>query len=396
MKLSKIFCAFAYAFAAAATLVFLGCKDKKNDGGSLNSEEIQEVSEKSSDHKWYYFSDGSYTETDLPQRSPILSLKPWTESLRICDGNVTSSGKGLLLVNHFGVLLFDKDGEPRLIQDSALFSGTTAGNLVFEDGVPFFTLAKNSFFNKNAASSSSSSEKNESETSHVIRLSLENSMFFPVITYGDLKIAQNAEVSGTYFDGNEWFSSIKSSENGRTDFRYIKWKPNGDLSTLSPSTKNGKIEISEISKDEYRKNLSPKNFSKAPSRLKTLLSSIPADFDFSVSLRKEAGVSPEYFSAGAQNKNSKSENEANAILTPDWICAVFGDGTVYFSGSLKERTLLNNGKTVAFRLPKLPSEYVYGDFCISGDYLAVAWEETDFYKTGRSGFLVVNMAKIFY
>lgn len=394
MKSSKFFCAFA--FAAAATIAFSGCKDKNNAVGTLDSAKIQEVSEKSSDHKWYYFSDGSYTETYLPQRSPILSLKPWTESLRICDGNVTSSGKGILLVNHFGVLLFDGSGEPRLIQDSALFSGTTAGNLVFEDGAPFFTLAKNSFFNKNAASSSSLSEKNESETSHVIRLSLENSMFFPVITYGDLKIGQNAEVSGTYFDGNEWFSSIKSSENGRTDFRYIKWKPNGELSTLSPATKNGKIEISEISKDEYRKNLSPKNFSKAPARLKTLLSSIPADFDFSVSLRKDGGASPEYFSSGAQNKNSENANEANAILTPDWICAVFGDGTVYFSGSLKGRTLLNKGKTVAFRLPKLPSEYVYGDFCISGDYLAVAWEETDFYKTGRSGFLVVNMAEIFY
>lgn len=393
MKLSKIFCAFAYAVAAAATLFFAGCKDKKN-AGTASEANIQDFSEKSSDHKWYYFSEGSYTETDLPQRSPILSLKPWTESLRICDGNVTSSGKGILLVNHFGVLLFDGNGEPRLIQDSALFSGTTAGNLVFENGVPFFTLAKNSFFNKNAASSS---DKNESETSHVIRLSLENSMFFPVITYGDLKIAQNAEVSGTYFDGNEWFSSIKSSENGRTDFRYIKWKPNGELSTLSPATKNGKVAISEISKDEYRKNLSPKNFSKAPERLKTLLSSIPADFDFSVSLRKDGGASPEYFSSGAQSKNSgENANEANAILTPDWICAVFGDGTVYFSGSLKGRTLLNNGKTVAFRLPKLPSEYVYGDFCISGDYLAVAWEETDFYKTGRSGFLVVNMAEIFY
>lgn len=393
MKLSKIFCAFTYAFAATATLFFAGCKDKK-DAGTAFEANIQEFSEKSSDHKWYYFSDGSYTETDLPQRSPILSLKPWTESFRICDGNVTSSGKGLLLVNHFGVLLFDGNGEPRLIQDSALFSGTTAGNLVFENGVPFFTLAKNSFFNKNAASSS---EKNESETSHVIRLSLENSMFFPVITYGDLKIAQNAEVSGTYFDGNEWFSSIKSSENGRTDFRYIKWKPNGELSTLSPATKSGKVAISEISKDEYRKNLSPKNFSKAPERLKTLLSSIPADFDFSVSLRKDGGASPEYFSGSAQSKNGgENANEANAILTPDWICAVFGDGTVYFSGSLKGRTLLNNGKTVAFRLPKLPSEYVYGDFCISGDYLAVAWEETDFYKTGRSGFLVVNMAEIFY
>ncbi len=392
MELSKIFCKFAYAFAAASMIAFSGCKDKKNAAESLDSAKIQEFSEKSSDHKWYYFSDGSYNETDLPQRSPILSLKPWTESLRICDGNVTSSGKGLLLVNHFGVLLFDGNGEPRLIQDSELFSGTTAGNLVFENGVPFFTLAKNSFFNKKAASSS---DKNESETSHVIRLSLENSMFFPVITYGDLKIAQNAEVSGTYFDGNEWFSSIKSSENGRTDFRYIKWKPNGELSTLSPATKNGKVAISEISKDEYRKNLSPKNFSKAPERLKTLLSSIPADFDFSVSLRKDGGASPEYFSSGAQSKNENA-NEANAILTPDWICSVFGDGTVYFSGSLKGKTLLNNGKTVAFRLPKLPPEYVYGDFCISGDYLAVAWEETDFYKTGRSGFLVVNMAEIFY
>lgn len=386
MKLSNFFCILA------AALAFSGCKDKKNTGSDSANTNFKEVAAKSSDHKWYYFSENSYTEVDLPQHSPILSLKPWTESLRICDGNVAQSEKGLLLVNHFGVLLFDNGGEPKVIQDSALFSNTTAGNLVFENSVPFFALAKNSFFNKNAASSDS-----KSETSHVVKLSLENSMFFPVITYGDLKIGSNAEVSGTYFDGNEWFSSIKSSENGRTGFKYIKWKPNGDLSVLPPSTKNGKISISEISKDEYRKNLSPKTFSKAPERLKKLLSSIPADFDFSVALKKAGGASPEYFYGGDQNKNSVgNENEANAILTPDWICAVFGDGTAYFSGSLKGKTLLNSGKTIAFRLPKLPSEYVYGNFCISGDYLAVAWEETDFYKTGRSGFLVVDMAKIFY
>lgn len=386
MKLSNFFCILA------AALAFSSCKDKKNTGATSADTDFKEVAAKSSDHKWYYFSENSYTEVDLPQHSPILSLKPWTESLRICDGNVAQSEKGLLLVNHFGVLLFDNGGEPKVIQDSALFSDTTAGNLVFENSVPFFALAKNSFFNKNASSSDS-----KSETSHVVKLSLENSMFFPVITYGDLKIGNNAEVSGTYFDGNEWFSSIKSSENGRTDFKYIKWKPNGELSVLPPSTKSGKISISEISKDEYRKNLSPKTFSKAPERLKKLLSSIPADFDFSVALKKAGGASPEYFYGGNQNKNSgENANEANAILTPDWICAVFGDGTAYFSGSLKGRTLLNSGKTIAFRLPKLPSEYVYGNFCISGDYLAVAWEETDFYKTGRSGFLVVDMAKIFY
>lgn len=393
MKLSKIL------FAFAAATIFCGCEDKKNSG--KNPEQAVEIEEKSSDHKWYYFSSGSYVETDLPEHSPILSLKPWTESLRICDGNVDSLGKGILLVNHFGVLLFENSDEPKLIQDSALFSTSTAGNLVFENDVPFFTLSKNSLFNKNLSETNPDSVKNQEE-SHVVRLSLENSMFFPCVTYSDLKIEYNAEVSGTYFDGKNWFSSIKINGKGKTDFRYIKWSSNGSLASLSPAPSPEKITISEISKDEYRKINAPKNFSSAPSRLKNLLSSIPADFDFLLSLHRNGGASPEYFFGGSSPDGKTAENvnddgaEANAILTPEWICAIFGDGTAYFSGSLKGRTLLNNGKTVAFRLPKLPKEYVYGDFCISGDYLAVSWEENDFYKTGRSGFLVVNMAEIFY
>lgn len=393
MKLSRFICLLAIAF------IFSGCGNKK--ASEQKSEDTVEIQEKSSEHKWFYFSNGSYIETDLPQHSPILSLKPWTESLRICDGNVDSAGKGILLVNHFGVLLFENSAEPKLIQDSALFSNSTAGNLVFENNVPFFTLSKNSLFNKNLNEKNPDSVKNQEET-HVVRLSLENSMFFPCVTYQDLKIEDSAEVSGTYFDGKNWFSSIKINGKGKTDFRYIKWAANENLASLSPAPNPGKITISEISKDEYRKINTPKNFSNAPARLKNLLSSIPADFDFLLSLHRNGGSSPEYFFGGSSPDSKTAENvnddgaEANAILTPEWICAVFGDGTAYFSGSLKGRTLLNNGKTVAFRLPKLPKEYVYGDFCISGDYLAVSWEENDFYKTGRSGFLVVNMAEIFY
>ena len=393
MKLSRFICLLAIAF------IFSGCGNKK--ASEQKSEDAVEIQEKSSEHKWFYFSNGSYIETDLPQHSPILSLKPWTESLRICDGSVDSAGKGILLVNHFGVLLFENSAEPKLIQDSALFSSSTAGNLVFENNVPFFTLSKNSLFNKNLNEKNPDSVKNQEET-HVVRLSLENSMFFPCVTYQDLKIEDSAEVSGTYFDGKNWFSSIKINGKGKTDFRYIKWAANENLASLSPAPNPGKITISEISKDEYRKINAPKNFSNAPARLKNLLSSIPADFDFLLSLHRNGGSSPEYFFGGSSPDRKTAENinddgaEANAILTPEWICAVFGDGTAYFSGSLKGRTLLNNGKTVAFRLPKLPKEYVYGDFCISGDYLAVSWEENDFYKTGRSGFLVVNMAEIFY
>lgn len=391
MKLPRFIC-----LAAIASILF-GCGNKK--APEKKSGETVEIQEKSSDHKWFYFSNGSYIETDLPQHSPILSLKPWTESLRICDGNVDSTGKGLLLVNHFGVLIFENSWEPRLVQDYALFSDSTAGNLVFENDTPFFTLSKNPLFNKNINGPASASSAQKQDESHVVRLSLENSMFFPCVTYQDLKIEDNAEVSGTYFDGKNWFSSIKINGKGKTDFRYIKWSANSDLALLSPSSNPGKITISEITKDEYRKTSSPKDISSSPARLKNLLSSIPKNFDFLVSLHRNGGASPEYFFGGSSfsDKNQNDDGaEANAILTPDWICAVFGDGTAYFCGALKGRPLINNGKTVAFRLPKLPKEYVYGDFCISGDYLAVSWEENDFYKTGRSGFLVVNMADIFY
>lgn len=392
MKLSKIICILS------AALVLCGCGNKKKPKAIEQAKpQVQiEVEQKSSDHKWFYFSAGSYIETDLPQHSPILSLKPWTESLRICDGNVDLNGKGFLLVNHFGVLVFENSAEPKLVQDSALFSDSTAGNLVFENNVPFFTLSKNSLFNSNLKNQNPENPKNQDDESHIVRLSLENSMFFPCVTYSDLKIEDNAEVSGTYFDGKNWFSSIKIDGKGKTDFRYIKWSANSDLVSLSPKSDSGKITISEISRDEYRNVNSPKDFSLAPERLKTLLSSLPPDFDFLLSLHRNGGVSPDYFYGGNQAQDSQDAADANAILTPEWICAIFGDGTAYFSGSLKGRSLINNGKTVAFRLPKLPKEYVYGDFCISGDFLAVSWEENDFYKTGRSGFLVVNMAEIFY
>lgn len=396
MKISK------FVLIVSAALVLCGCKDKKKViERAKNPAQVQiEVEQKSSDHKWFYFSGNSYVETDLPQHSPILSLKPWTESLRICDGNVDLAGKGILLVNHFGVLLFEDSDEPKLIQDSALFSDSTAGNLVFENNVPFFTLSRNSLFNKNVKNSQNQNPDSDSsksdEKNHIIRLSLENSMFFPCVTYSDLEIQENEEVSGTYFDGKNWFSSIKLSEKGKTDFRYIKWSANSELASLSPKSDSGKITIQEISRDSYRKESVPKDFSASPARLKNLLSSLPDDFDFLLALHRNGGASPEYFYGGNQNQNSQDDGaEANAILTPEWICAIFGDGTAYFSGSLKGKPLINNGKTVAFRLPKLPKEYVYGDFCISGDFLAVSWEENDFYKTGRSGFLVVNMAEIF-
>ena len=346
-----------------------------------------QMEQKSSDHKWFYFSNDSYAETDLPQHSPIHSLKPWTESIRVCDGNITADGKAILLVNHLGALYFDESDTPALIQDYQLFSDSTAGNLVFESGIPFFTLVKNSFFNKTA-----SQNPNQS---HIIRLSTEQKMFFPVVTYGELNIEQTGEVTGTFFDGTDWFSSVKSTKNNKVTFHYIKWKSLVDLASVQPfaSTQStGSISVSEISESSYRNLVTPEDFSKAPLRLKLLLKSIPKDFDFVLTCRDAGGSSPRYFSNGLDEDGMV----ANAIIKDNWICAVFGDGTTYFCGSLDGLPLINGGKTVAFRLPKLPSRYSYQAFALSGKYLIVAWEESDFYKTGRSGFLTVDMEKLFY
>ena len=379
MKLSKIFRIGIFSLFALAVLA---CSEKKKLTDKSNIE--LELKHKSDDHKWFYFSDSAYAEIDLPQHAPIHSLKPWTESVRICDGNVSTNGQGILLVNHLGVLYFDSTDNPVLIQDYQLFSNSTAGNLVFDGDQPYFTLSKNSFFNKDAAG------KNQNQ-SHVIRLAENQKMFFPTVTYGDLKIEDNAEVSGTFFDGQNWFSSIKSTKDNRVSFKYIKWSTQSDMASLSPTTHEGKVSISQITESSYRKVNTPADISKAPARLKNLLRSIPDDFSYTIICQDAGGNSPRYFESG-----SDEGSFANAIIKDNWVCAVFSDGTTYFCGGLDDKPLINNGRNIAFRLPKLPENYSYESFAISGRFLVVAWEESDFYKTGRSGFLTVDMGKLFY
>ena len=69
---------------------------------------------------------------------------------------------------------------------------------------------------------------------------------------------------------------------------------------------------------------------------------------------------------------------------------------MYFSGALYNKHILNNSRTIALRLPKLPENFVYSDFGISGSFLYVAWEEVSFYETGRAGFLSVDLEKVLY
>ena len=58
--------------------------------------------------------------------------------------------------------------------------------------------------------------------------------------------------------------------------------------------------------------------------------------------------------------------------------------------------VVNEGRPVAFKLPRLPAGYTYSCALIAGSTLFVSWEETAFFETGRSGFLAVDLERILY
>lgn len=376
----------------------ISCNDEKKNMAEIEKT-MKQLPQKSDDHYWYAFSNGSFVQVSLPQNSSLQAMKPWTESTRISDADTGLDGNGYMLVNHIGALLFEKQETPTVINDKQLLSKSTASNLIFSDGNAYFTLSRNSTFNKKTEDDTENQPGSiGSNRPYLIRISKENRMLYPCVTYGDLKIEEGEEISGSFFNGKEWISSIKYDGRDpltgkeKVEFRYEKWSSYQSYASLSAQTKDGKLLIQEAFEKDYRNPNTPVDMSSAPERLKSLLSPIPESFNYNVTMRLTGGESPRYFVHGTLSGSTN----ANAIESDSWICAVFADGTTYFSGALDGKYLINGGKTVAFRLPKMPKNYFYTNFCISGDFLVVGWEENDFYKTGRSGFLTVNMAKLFY
>ena len=79
-----------------------------------------------------------------------------------------------------------------------------------------------------------------------------------------------------------------------------------------------------------------------------------------------------------------------------YTATLFPDGTFYFAGGIEGRHILKNGDTISMRLPKLPKGYKYTSFGIAGTKLYCGFEEYNFYKTGSSGFLEVDLDETLY
>lgn len=389
-------CIFSKIFCAAFFLILISCAQKKSpEQISVAAEEVVNLEKKNSTFEWFCLTRNGFEKIERPQKTPAIIKKPWTEALRISymaqaaedsplDVDANSAPKVFALVNHLGVIALSAN-EIKVYKDETIFANRSAEKIVFMNGTPVVSVYKNSFFNEKISAS-------EMFRPFLVQFAQDSGVFFPILTYENLALDERTQVNDFCWNGTQWFCSIKSSDENETKFEYLKFRPETTLLSISPE--RNFISIEESSEDEFRAQRRPQKFSDAPERVKNLLNNLPANFNFYAECKIASGPTPHEYLRG--KVSSGAMRKATVQISDTWIAALFEDGTTFLNGALYGKKILNGGKPIALRLPKLPSGYVYSDFGISGTQLFAAWEESEFYKTGRAGFIKVDLEKILY
>lgn len=383
-----------FCFAVVITFCFVSVSCSKK-GKQKDAEVETTIKEVSRNHKWYYFEDSQVLPVDKPQNVPLKSFVPWTEAVRISSSNnsISPENTAYALVNRAGVLCFN--GNSFLLQkDITLFEDRTAENLVFFNDTPLFSVYKSSFFNNSI--SDPAYREDSSQHFFLVQYDVNTGVSYPIINCGNITKLADTEVVDYSWDGKNWLCCLKTVNENRVGFSYVKWTPTAPLLSLTPSTASENIVLADSNEEAFRKTKKPLDSSReAPERIKKLFSGFAADVPFTIEVKTAGGYSSrEYYNSASGS--DKKELKASAIISESWSAALFEDGTLYIEGALPGKHILRAGKPVAIRLPKLPPQFVYSDFVISGTTLYAAWEETDFFKTNRSGFLMLDLDSTLY
>lgn len=385
----------------SSLLFFIGCGKKK---ANSVAEKATPVNVEKSSHNWYYFSADNFVKIDKPQNAPIKEFLPWTEAVRISSANSAFSSsnestKAFGIVNRLGVLSFDGNNIS-LAGDKNIFSNRTAGNLLFYNNTPIYSVYKSSFFNDTIKAP----EYVEDQSAHLflIHFDDEAGISYPIVNTTSLISNPNSEVIDFVWDNSNWLCNIKTISDSKNEFSYISWTPHISLLSLAPAKAKENISISQISSDTFRKAKEQIDYSQAPERIKNMLTGFSNTLPFTLQVSTAGGGTPKVYvnkvkgSATSPDNGNTKELQGKAVLSTSWSGALFEDGTLFLEGALPGKHILRNGKPVAIRLPKLPADFIYTDFTISKTTLYAAWEESLFYKTGRSGFIQVDLDKSLY
>ena len=370
----------ALFFSCLVLLDFVSCSKKADE---QSAEDIVSMDENAKKHKWYYFTDNSIEETEQIQDVPEVLYRPWTESIRLSGlASVPSNPLGLNqaygVVNRLGILCIDGENAT-LSSDASIFSSDTEESMVFSEGNPIFYRYRSTFFGDDGEASS----RKEGQRPFLVQYNPDSKLCFPLVNYENLNIKDNEEVTDFFWDGRTWACSVKSVNGDKVDFSFFYWEPLVNIIDLSPALGKEKFLFTPSSEEEYKELNLPHLFSSAPRELKKLLDSIPNDYTLFIKWRDDSGTSPvSYYQQGLND--IPLNGCASDFAESGYSAAIFADGTTY----LYKKDI---DKVVAFRLPKLPAGFVYGEGAMSGDWLYVGWEETNFYETGRSGFIKLNV-----
>mgnify|MGYP004539788479 FL=1 len=379
---------FLFSLIAIFSFITFSCSKKPNPI------EIAQPEIKTTVHKWFYFSNNEYIQTDRIQNVPYAISKPWTESIRISaassqmqsEENEYSIPKGFAIVNRAGILVFE-DEKINFATDSTLFADKTASNLVFYDEIPVFSVYKNAFFNN--------AKKNDNDflNAFLIQFNPNLNVFYPVINVENLKLDSNCEITDFVWDGQFWTCSVKKSDASKTEFLYITFQVKKDLLSLSPVSAEKEIFIQKTDSQSFRSSRQIENFTQAPQRIQELLKSVQKKHKLSVKVYTAGSHSPRYFETTAKVQGEKVL-KANCLISDIFSAALFEDGSFYINGALYGKNIFNKGKTCAMKFPKLPEGFIYTDFSISGSHVYAGWEESSFINTGKSGFIQIDLGKI--
>ncbi|WP_428768975.1 hypothetical protein V1L52_09120 [Treponema sp. HNW] len=359
-------------------------------------------------HRWFYFTDDGFKETDVPRNAPPIQKKPWTEAVRITS-SVLIDDTGYFLVNKLGLLVcppasgMQRDGiasKTVLVKDSDIFSDFACGSLFCIDDIPVFNLYTNSIFSSGQENLAEKSSKKSD--AFLIRYDTEQHCFNPLLYRGDFDWPLQADIRELFFIDNLWYVLLKTDENRRTDFYAYSFKTNESLISFGQRNpdpdreKDGlssKIVSEKIEVNDYREKIRPRDALLMPSRLKNVLVPVPPGIPWYLEYRVEGGRSPVRF---VRHEHAPDPRQAFASAADSYSAVFFEDGTVCFAGTLPMKHVINEGKPVAFKLPRLSAGYTYSCALIAGSTLFAAWEETAFFETGRSGFVAVNLEEVLY
>lgn len=384
------------ALSMAALLSFTACgKQKQNDSETAGP--ASGLKSKDLPHKWYHIGRNGIQEIALPKNAPVMLEKPWTEALRISyigqsknenellqDSTENNIPKVYALTNRLGMIVFSGN-ETTVYDDTMFFEDNTTGDMIFMNNMPVFSIYRNSIFN-------GIKSKYTKTRPFLIHFDMNSGVFYPALTYENLSVNPKSEITDYIWNGKNFFCTIKNDKENRTEFTYLKWTPSNSM--ISVPSESARIPVTEISADEYRRQTYPQKFTAAPERIKSFLAFMPENLPFYLECKKAGGFSSKTYVHGKET--SGEIPSAKVQIAETWTGAVFTDGTMYLSGALFGKHILNGGKAIALRLPKLPEGFIYTDFGISGTTLIVSWEDNNFYKTGTAGILTADLGKILY